>query len=273
MFAFCCYCFADEKAQQKHVRQDLENHVPAFAFKLLPFSWSNALDLLTSRVSRLHSSAPGKGRRALVAKEQSIAQLFEFFDKNDSDFVDEEEFSRSCRQLFRDSLDDHDIETCFRLLDPLGRGEVDFKTWEHFFTNFQKSYEENDRLNLRHLLSTHLATVERVVCQTFEHWCVGRRCCCRLRRSPRTLRLNSGLMSRHAPLRYSNATLLRLIVERMHGVVIPSMAAAISNGAVQAAKDGAHQPEIAPIVIHVGHDVTIVPLLYALGAWTADRGW
>ena len=65
----------DDLDDQKRVQGELEDHIPAFGFKVLPFSWSQSLDLLESRLSRLHSSRHHKGRRALVATDATISQV------------------------------------------------------------------------------------------------------------------------------------------------------------------------------------------------------
>ena len=58
-------------AEQDRVSRDLQDNIPAFGYKVVPFSWSNSLDLLTSRVARLHWSAHSIGRRALLATEEN----------------------------------------------------------------------------------------------------------------------------------------------------------------------------------------------------------
>ena len=56
----------------------------------------------------------------------------------------------------------------------------------------------------------------------------------------------------------------------MHRVVLPKMFAAARQACNKATEADKHQSHI---VLHLGHDVTIVPLLFALESWTADDGW
>ena len=170
-----------ELEEQRRIKEVLEDEVPAFGFKMLPFSWSQALDLLTSRISRLHRSTHRQGRRALISEDATIANLFRFTDRDGTGVITREEFHHACRQLFRDSLAQDDIDTCFdNVVDVHGAGDgaIEFPAWQQFFADLQGSYARTDSLNLRHLLADHVGVVERVVCRTFEHWCVRASHCC-----------------------------------------------------------------------------------------------
>ena len=122
---------------------------------------------------------------------------------------------------------------------------------------WQGSYLSDEELNLRRLCETHLPVVERVVCQTFAHW-------------------------------YSHKNLLKLVVGRMRKRVMASMSAATTlrgQGnpplSLQISHDnishdnstGVLPNATTPVVVHVGHDVTIVPLLYALNSWSGSHPW
>ena len=75
--------------------------------------------------------------------------------------------------------------------------------------------------------------------------------------------------------RYSDPRLCELVVGRMGRVVLPLMSAAahgVSDDLADTEVDTSRAQD-ASIFLHVGHDVTIVPLLYALGGWQADHGW
>ena len=160
----------EELAQKLRVEKDLMEHIPAFSFHVLPFSWTQSLDLLTSRVSRLGASRFGLGRRALLATEPTLRQLFGFIDSDDKGYFTGPEFLTACSALFRNTVGERDAAMCFQAIDTGSRGRVDFKAWQQFYTDLQTGFENDDSLSLQPLLSSHLPVVERVVCQTFSHW-------------------------------------------------------------------------------------------------------
>lgn len=161
---------ADEVESQQLTRAYLEKEVPAFAFKVLPFTWSQAQDLLVSRLSRLHCSQDGQGRRALLSSEQSMRNLFNYVDTQKQKTVSANQFHSACNLLFRDSIDKNDSSLCFQSIDSENTGAVDYAKWREFFSTLHSSFSSNSALSLRPQLQQHLDVVERTVCRTFAHW-------------------------------------------------------------------------------------------------------
>jgi len=240
-----------KESRWSQVKKEITESVPAFAYNLQPFSWSSSLDILACRRSR--KSVSRDGRRSRLFMTDVISNLFSTLDLDGNGVIDVDELRDGLREMACDWLSDADLKNINSAAQSVGgQNEEDGVTLSQL-THLLQSEPTNlatdsyvDGVSLS--LSLSIRPTNHTHTHTHTHHRYYEDVCAK--------------MCDQFELWYNEPHILRRVLRPMVSRIMDPM--------LEATKSTQEYPRV---VLHSGHDISILPWLHLLDAWTSAAGW
>ena len=209
-------------------RDALSNMLPAFSFNLRRFSWLTFQDHYHCRLGRTWP-------HAAAAESTPISRIKSLFDE--SDVGNDTYLTKSeTRQLLRKLSDYVTDEDCDKIFETMDTNDNEIVTYEEFVAFCQKGFPLVGALDKEEAMWSSRGAVERHVVKRFEAW------------------YGSEEILHHA---------IGRLVRRINTILLDDGDSEQSNivhntGALDSTTR---------VTLVSGHDITVMPLLYAVGDW------